>query len=171
MVPLTLSQRKRERGAEEEGGPGRDGSRLRSSDKIAKRDVRRLQSGSNSMARSIGASYLIRQIAGSERIGGLRVTLRPPSRGRGTITVEYTDWHTGQPLEYRKDIEPLAQEAIRGIYEVAERFKVSLEEFDVVLSHFVDHPVDSFPPCYYQAGKSAFRSALEAWEIRDLTPG
>jgi hypothetical protein len=120
--------------------------------------------------RSIGASYLIRQSPGSERIGGLRVTIRRRSRDAGSISVEPTDWRTGEKLEFADEIGPFASEAIRGVREVAERYGIRLDEFDVVLSHFVYHPVDSAPFCYYQTGKSAFRSALEAWSCCDLTP-
>ena len=118
--------------------------------------------------RSIGASYLIRQNAGSERVGGLRVTLRLPSRESGTVTIQATDWHTGEAIERPCEIEVFVSEAIRGIREVAEANGIRLEEFDIVLSHFVHHPTDSLTRCYYQAGKSAFRSAIEAWRTRDL---
>lgn len=119
--------------------------------------------------RAIGASYLIRQTAGSERLGGLRVTIRPRSDNEGSISVEATDWRTGDPLEYPDEIAPFASEAVRGIREVGERYRVPMDTFDVVVRHFIYHPVDSAPICYYQAGKSAFRSALEAWATRDLT--
>jgi hypothetical protein len=120
------------------------------------------------MMRSIGASYLIRQSAGSERIGGLRVTLRRPSGEVGNITVEATDWRTGDRID---GIGYLAAEAIKGIREVAEHYGIPLDAFDVVLDHFIYHPADSAPFCYYQAGKSAFRSAIEAWSTRDLSVG
>jgi hypothetical protein len=119
--------------------------------------------------RSIGASYLIRQSPGGERIGGLRVTIEPAAGNAGTIKHEATDWLNGQPLERPHDIGPLVSEAVRGIREVARQCNVLLDEFDVVLSHFLVHPVDSRAKCYYQAAKSAFRSALEAWTTEDLS--
>jgi hypothetical protein len=118
---------------------------------------------------SVGASYLVRQAPGSERIGGLRVTVRQPPGNAGTITVDATDWRTGAALERPAVIEPYVSEAIRVIREVADEYGFRLDEFDVVLSDFVVHPVDSVTRCYYQAGKSAFRSALEAWKTGDLS--
>ncbi len=44
-------------------------------------------------------------------------------------------------------------------------------ELDVELSEFLYHDVDSVPVCYYQAGKSAFRLALEALHVRDFSGG
>ena len=49
--------------------------------------------------RAIGSSYLIRQVAGSEKVGGLRVTVYPRSDGLGQLTIEWTDWLSGQQLE------------------------------------------------------------------------
>lgn len=117
--------------------------------------------------RAIGACYWIRQIPGSERLGGLQVTIHPNVGGGGTIRVVATARRTGEELVGL--IEPYVDEAIRGIREVATRHAVRLEDLDVELSEFLDHDVDSDPRCDYQAGKSAFRSALEGLRVADLS--
>jgi hypothetical protein len=119
--------------------------------------------------RSIGTSYLIRQTPGSERVGGLRVTLRRRSGEVGTLTVETTDWRTEAAIEHSRQLDACVVEALRGVREVGDQYGIPMDEFDVVLSHFIYHHTDSAPLCYYQAGKSAFRSALEAWRTRDLS--
>lgn len=116
--------------------------------------------------RGIGACYLLRQIAGSEMLGGLAVSVCPRRDDVGTIQVLATEWRTGVDVTGR--VEGYAEEAMRGIREVAEKLAIALCDFDVVLSDFLVHDTDSAPICYSQSGRSAFRSALEALLRRDL---
>lgn len=115
--------------------------------------------------RAIGASYLFRQSPGSERVGGLQITLHPPSESAGRIIVDLSEKGTKAPL---KGQEWMAEAALQGVQELASEHQIDLSRFDVVLSEFMWHPVDSHSKCYHQAGRSAMRSALEAWRLRDL---
>src|SRR4051812_19492010 len=118
---------------------------------------------------AIGACYLMRQAPGAEQMGGLQVSLRPSESEEGSISILSTAWRTREDLG--EMVADYAEEAIRGIREVAEDHGIRLREFDLELSEFLYHDVNSFPLCYYQAGKSAFRSALEMWHKRDLSSG
>ncbi len=115
--------------------------------------------------RAIGSSYLIRQVAGSERLGGLRVTLYPRSDNDGKIEIQLTDWRTGEPHQY--PMPEFAELASQAIQELANEHSFDLSQLDIRLDHFVFHAVDSHPRCYEQAGRSAFRSALESLLARD----
>ncbi len=114
---------------------------------------------------AIGSSYLIRKVAGSERLGGLRVTLYPRSDDKGTIEIQLTDWQTGElhttPIPELADI---ASDAIRAL---ADLHSFDLSRLDIKLDNFVFHDVDSDPRCYAQAARSAFRSALESLQTQD----
>ncbi len=116
--------------------------------------------------RSIGCSYLFRQTPGSERVGGLQVTVKPRRGAVGVIDVTLTDYRTKEPLVGLDD--EIVQSAISGIHDVANQYGVPLSDFDVQLSDFLFHDVDSHPRIYHQAAKSAFRAALEAWQTKDL---
>lgn len=115
--------------------------------------------------RAIGSSYLVRQIPGSERLGGLRVTLYPRSDRGGVISVELTDWLTGEPHE--DPMPELAEIALQSIRDLATEHAFDLSRLDTKLDRFLFHPVDSAPQCYAQAARSAFRSALEALQTQD----
>lgn len=114
---------------------------------------------------AIGSSYLIRQVAGSERLGGLRVTVYPRSDNQGTIQVELTDWRTGAP--HQSPMPDMAETALNAIRQLAEEHTFDLSQLDVKLDRFVFHAVDSAPICYAQAARSAFRSALESLQMED----
>ena len=115
--------------------------------------------------RAIGSSYLIRQVPGSERIGGLRVTLFPRSDNNGAISIELTDWQTGGPHEY--PMPEMAEVASQAIQELAQENSFDLTQLDIKLDYFLFHPVDSHPRCYVQTARSAFRSALESLQLQD----
>lgn len=115
--------------------------------------------------RAIGSSYLIRQVAGSERLGGLRVTLYPRSDNKGTIEIQLTDWHTGEPHKY--PMPELADIASQAIVALATEHSFDLSQLDIRLDQFVFHDVDSDPRCYAQAARSAFRAALESLQSHD----
>ncbi len=117
------------------------------------------------MKKSIGASYSLNQTPGAERMGGLQVVIRPKQGDEGTITIRPTERTTGDTLD---GLGSYADAALRGIREVAREHDVDLSRFDVILSDWLVHPVDSRASCYYHTGKSAFRSALEAWTGGDL---
>jgi hypothetical protein len=122
--------------------------------------------------RTIGASYIIRQIPHSERTGGLQVTLRPleimpdqqHERG-GKFNVELTDWKTGKFIDSEglRECAKIAEEAVRRC---AKHHGVDLRLFDVTLSKFLYHEVDSSPICYAQTGACAFRSAYFSLEAK-----
>jgi hypothetical protein len=124
---------------------------------------------SDELNRGIGACYLLRQVAGSEMLGGLQVSVRPRCDDAGTIRVLATEWRTGADLTGK--IEDFAEEAVKGLREIAEKQEITLCQYDVVLSDFLVHDTDSAPVCYFQAGRSAFRSAIEALLRRDLSSG
>jgi len=115
--------------------------------------------------RAIGSSYLIRQVAGSERLGGLRITLYPRSDNKGKIDIQLTDWHTGEQHEY--PMQDMVDAASNAIQELADEHSFDLSQLDIKLDRFVFHDVDSDPRCYAQAARSAFRSALESLQSND----
>lgn len=115
--------------------------------------------------RAIGSSYLIRQVAGSERLGGLRVTLYPRYDNNGKIDIHLTDWHTGEQHEY--PMQDMVDAASNAIQELADDYSFDLSQLDIKLDRFVFHDVDSDPRCYVQAARSAFRSALESLRSND----
>ncbi len=117
---------------------------------------------------SIGSSYLIRQTAGGERLGGLTVTVYPRYDGEGGVRVELTDWKTGEPHQYASDYAIYSDAALEGIQSLAVDLELTLGDFDVVLDRFVIHEVNSDPRVYRQAGRSALRAALEALNVRDV---
>jgi hypothetical protein len=120
--------------------------------------------------RAVGSAYLFRQTAGSERVGGLQLTIRPKKGAAGTIAATPSDWQT-KDLHANANIDRYVEQAIIGIKEVADQETVNLDDVDIELSSFLIHDVDSAPRCYYQAAKSAFRSALEMWSLKDLGEG
>lgn len=115
--------------------------------------------------RAIGSSYLIRQLAGSERLGGLRVTLSPRSDMQGSIQVQMTDWFGGGP--HPNPIPEMGEIASRAILAFATEHAFDLSKYDIRLDQFLFHEVDSDPRCYAQAARSAFRAALESLNGED----
>jgi hypothetical protein len=118
--------------------------------------------------RAIGSSYLNRQAPGSERVGGLTVTIHPRSDSDGEFLIELTDWRTGELLEFPDEVQPCADAAADGVRALAREISVEIAQFDIKLHLFLYHPVDSSPRIYLQAGRSAFRSALEVMRHRDI---
>jgi len=57
----------------------------------------------------------------------------------------------------------LAAAAEAGVREAAIKRAMNLEDFDIIFSDFVYHPIDSTDAMYFGAAKSAFASALDAW--------
>ena len=78
----------------------------------------------------------------------------------GKIEVQTTDWQTQQAID--DDITIFVDAALKGIEDFAKQHSIDLSCCDLVVSNFLYHPVDSFTKCYYQEGRSAFRTALEA---------
>ena len=115
--------------------------------------------------RAVGSAYLFRQSPGSERLGGLQVTVRPKRGAKGVIIITPTDWRTE---DLHSQIDDYVENALTGIKEVASKADLNLDDVDIELSRFLVHDVDSSPLCYLQAAKSALRSALEMWLLRDL---
>ena len=129
-------------------------------------DLGRYATQEISMAfRAIGSSYLVRQVAGSERLGGLRVTIYPRSDNLGEVNVELTDWHSGEIHEY--PLPEMAAVAEQSIRKFADAYSFDLQQLDIKLDRFIFHDVDSDPRCYEQAARSAFKSALESLYSRD----
>ena len=115
--------------------------------------------------RAIGSSYLVRQVAGSERLGGLRVTVYPRSDNLGEIRVELTDWHTGEIHD--NPLPEMASVAEQSIRKFADKCSFHLGQLDIKLDRFIFHDVDSDPRCYEQAARSAFKSSLESLYSKD----
>jgi hypothetical protein len=119
-------------------------------------------------SRAYGSSYLFRQRAGSERIGGLTVMLTPKEAEVGEISVQLTDWESNEPIGDNCGWSvTIVEAAVLGANEAAASLNL-LNEFDLKLYRFLLHEIDSGPPIFRQAAKSACRSALEAWRQRDL---
>jgi len=113
--------------------------------------------------RAIGCSYCLDQSPGAERWGGLTVTIRWRAGERGTIVGTATSFRAGESLE-KSLILGLSKVAEEGLREGARELSVNLDEFDITLSDFAYHPVDSRGEIYRDSARSAFRSAWEAWD-------
>ena len=118
--------------------------------------------------RAEGSSYLIRQVAGSEKIGGLTVTVHPRSDSNGKLEICLSDWRTDKLLDYPVDKKPYADAAEQGVRSIGKELGVELSQFDIKLHRFIYHDVDSRESVYLQAGRSAFKSALEALRTSDM---
>lgn len=117
--------------------------------------------------RAIGSSYLFRQVAGSERIGALSVAIYPRSDSDGQLRIELTDWRTAGPFDYPDEVQRCAEAAADGVRSIAQQLDADLRRFDITLDRFLYHPTSSDPRVYVQAGRSAFRAALEAYQCDD----
>lgn len=91
---------------------------------------------------AIGSSYLIRQSPGSERIGGVTILIRPRAGSVGTLNIKPTSWFTGDPIE--DDIDFLKSAAIEGLNRFATENAIELNKWDITVSNFAYHPVDSW---------------------------
>lgn len=111
---------------------------------------------------AIGSSYLVRLVAGSEQVGGLTVTLRSLDGKEGKLRTEVTDWLTDEPHEDANEMGVYVDSALVGVRSTIEELDLECGNFDTILHRFIYHPVNSHPRVYFQAGRSAFRSALEA---------
>lgn len=120
------------------------------------------------MLHAQGSSYLIRKVAGSEKIGGLTVTIYPRSDSNGKLSIALSDWRTDELLDFPAEIAPYATEAEHGVRSIGQELGIELSQFDIKLHRFIYNPVDSAPAVYVQAGRSAFRSALEALRTSDI---
>ena len=118
---------------------------------------------------AIGSSYLVRQAAGAERLGGVTIRLKPRSDSNGTIEASPTDWRTDQ--EINDDISYLEDAAIAGIRQFAEEHGIRLTEWDITVSKFAYHPSDSGTLTTQIAGYNAFASAWASWnQFRKRVP-
>ncbi|MEW4563318.1 hypothetical protein AB1K70_12380 [Bremerella sp. JC770] len=107
----------------------------------------------------IGSCYAMRQVAGSESVGGLEIKVRHKSGEVGSVEILATDWRTGETLEYVE--KAYGEVALEGVKSVLKELNLPFDDFDITLHKFLCHPVDSNAACFRQAGRSAFRSAIE----------
>ena len=110
---------------------------------------------------AIGSSYLIRQAAGAERFGGVTVRLKPRNGSDGSLEIVPTDWRTDEEID--DDISYLADASIAGIKRFADNNAINLQEWDVTVSKFAYHPVDSGRLTVQIAAYNAFASAWASW--------
>jgi hypothetical protein len=117
---------------------------------------------------AVGSSYLIRQAAGAERFGGVTVKIRPRTSTKGTITVSATDWRTEEPID--DDVSFLTDAAIEGINRFAKDNGINLDDWDITISRFAYHPVDSSARTTQIAAYNAFASAVGSWHSLRVSP-
>ena len=79
------------------------------------------------------------------------------------MAIKPTDRRTGQTLD-ESTARTFVQAVHEGIREAARELSVNLDDFDIVVSDFAYHPIDSSAMIYQGAAKCAFRSAWEAWQ-------
>lgn len=116
--------------------------------------------------KAVGSSYLIRQSPGSERVGGLTITLTRPQGDVGVIRVQPTNYF-GQ-TEITDDMDWMVSAARQGIQEWAEAHAFDLSKYDLTLSAFAYHPVDSHSKVFYIAAKGALQAAVQAWMMQEV---
>ena len=109
--------------------------------------------------RAIASSYLIRQTAGAERVGGLEIYINRLSEPKGEIRVVKT--FLG-PDEVWNEIGNVGREATAGIVEYAKEHNINLAWWDIELRKFLFHPVNSRNEMYFFAAQNAFQAALNA---------
>jgi hypothetical protein len=107
----------------------------------------------------IGSCYAMRNEPGSESVGGLEIKVRHKRGEVGQIEIIASDWRTGEPLD--QSCEVYAEVALEGVRSVLDELNLSIDDFDITFQKFLCHPLDSNSACFRQAGRSAFRSALE----------
>ena len=115
---------------------------------------------------AIGSCYIVKQMPGAERMGGVEVRVRPKSGDVGKLEVDRTDWRTGEVLCDLAELQ--VEEAVAGVRSLAAEINFPLDDFDITIHRFINHPVDWNPKCVRQAGRSAFRAALEGFQVQDL---
>ena len=114
------------------------------------------------MKSALASCYCLDQSPGAAFYGGLSIQLTRRTDTSGSITVLPKDRLTDELLSI-EDIGDCCDEAKRGVIEAANEDNVDLSRFDVIISDFAYHSVDSRPKCFRAAAKSAFRSAWDAW--------
>ena len=118
--------------------------------------------------RAIGSSYLVRQSPSAERYGGVTVEIRPRKATQGTIVALPTDWRTEKPIE--DDVAFLTDAAIEGIKKFAKDNDLNLDEWDIAVSRFAYHPIDSSARTTQIAAYNAAASAFASWYSIRLGP-
>ena len=110
---------------------------------------------------AIGSSYLIRQSAGAERYGGATVRVRPKREDVAKLEVIASDWRTEKPIA--DDITFLTNAAITGVKKFCSEYEIDIAEWDIDISRFAYHPVDSGPLTTQIAAYNAMASAFSSW--------
>ncbi|QDU56240.1 hypothetical protein [Aeoliella mucimassa] len=122
---------------------------------------------------AVGSSYLTNQATEPAFLGGVEVRLKSAKSLPGRIIIEALSG--AESMVYR-DADDLSiheeglfvQAVIEGINDVAQDYEIPIRNFDITLKKLSYHPVDSAPFVYKQAGRSALKSAYEAWTRKDL---
>jgi len=78
------------------------------------------------------------------------------------IKVLATDWRTEAKID--SDVTYLAASAIEGVKRFAAEHSVDLNEWDVTISKFAYHPVDSGGRVTQIAAFNAIASAMASWQ-------
>ncbi|WP_442485325.1 hypothetical protein [Aeoliella sp. SH292] len=115
---------------------------------------------------AIGSSYLFNQGTEPAFLGGLELQLRRAVAGQGKVSVDFLSSPNDGAIPECFDI--FVQEALRGVQEASEKLGVKLEDFEIHLSRFAYHDVDSAPNIYRQTAEYALKSAFDAWNASPL---
>ncbi|MEM8779110.1 MAG: hypothetical protein AAGF26_09605 [Cyanobacteria bacterium P01_G01_bin.49] len=117
---------------------------------------------------AIGSSYLIRQSPGAERIGGVTVRISPRTGSMGTLKAIATDWITEELID--DDIKFLIEGATEGIKRFAAENSFNLDDWDITVTKFAYHPVDSKQRTVQIAAYNAIAVALASWRSLYVQP-
>ena len=117
---------------------------------------------------AVGSSYLIFQAPGGAWVGGVTVKIKRSGAAAGTWTVTPTDYRRDRSFE-ADVIAPYADAAKEGIERFAAESGIDLNEWDVTVSEFAYHEVDSAETMFKIAGFNAAASAFASWERRLVT--
>ena len=110
-----------------------------------------------------GSSYLRTLTSSADLAGGLQVEVRGVVDRTGSLKIEPEDDLAGY--------DSYVAEAKRGIVEYARHHSIDLSQYDVTLSKFLIHDVDSRADLYFDTAQIAFDAAMKSRERKSFVVG
>lgn len=113
--------------------------------------------------KTIGSSYLQTLTSSADLAGGLQVEVRKVVDRTGNLKIEPHDDLAGY--------DAYVAEAKRGIIEYARHHSIDLSQYDVTLSRFLIHDVDSRADLYFDTAQISFDAAMKARDRKSFVVG
>lgn len=113
---------------------------------------------------SLGSSYLIQQVSGSEQCGGASVKVCPKVGEIGMLTILTTDFRTHEPVSCEADF--LRDVATRAYERFFRDYLFLCDDWDVEIFDFAYQPIDSGERMVHIA---VYNALVSAFSTLDLT--